>query len=30
MKKDLAEARRWTERAATAGEARAMHNLALY
>jgi len=30
VKKDLAEARRWTERAATAGEARAMHNLALY
>jgi len=30
VKKDLVEARRWTERAATAGEARAMHNLALY
>ena len=30
VKKDLPEARRWTERAATAGEARAMHNLALY
>jgi localization factor PodJL len=30
VKKDLAEARRWTERAAMAGEARAMHNLALY
>ncbi|MGR4863518.1 peptidoglycan-binding protein [Caulobacter sp. LARHSG274] len=30
VKKDLAEARRWTERAATAGEPRAMHNLALY
>jgi len=30
VKKDLGEARRWTERAATAGEARAMHNLALY
>ncbi|MFZ0268381.1 MAG: peptidoglycan-binding protein [Caulobacter sp.] len=30
VRKDLAEARRWTERAATAGEARAMHNLALY
>ena len=30
VKKDMAEARRWTERAATAGEARAMHNLALY
>jgi localization factor PodJL len=30
VKKDLSEARRWTERAATAGEARAMHNLALY
>jgi localization factor PodJL len=30
VKRDLVEARRWTERAATAGEARAMHNLALY
>ncbi|CAN5232136.1 SEL1-like repeat protein [soil metagenome] len=30
VKKDLSEARRWTERAATAGEPRAMHNLALY
>jgi localization factor PodJL len=30
VKKDMVEARRWTERAATAGEARAMHNLALY
>ena len=30
VKKDLTEARRWTERAATAGEPRAMHNLALY
>ncbi len=30
VKKDMAEARRWTERAATAGEPRAMHNLALY
>lgn len=30
VKKDLVEARRWTERAATAGEPRAMHNLALY
>lgn len=30
IKKDLAEARRWTERAAQAGDARAMHNLALY
>jgi len=30
VKKDLVEARRWTERAATAGEARAMHNMALY
>jgi localization factor PodJL len=30
VKKDLPEARRWTERAATAGEVRAMHNLALY
>ncbi len=30
VKKNLVEARRWTERAATAGEARAMHNLALY
>lgn len=30
VKKDLAEARRWTQRAAEAGDARAMHNLALY
>ena len=30
LKKDLAEARRWTQRAADAGDARAMHNLALY
>lgn len=30
IKKDLAEARRWTERAAQAGDAKAMHNLALY
>jgi localization factor PodJL len=30
VKKDMVEARRWTERAATAGEPRAMHNLALY
>lgn len=30
IKKDLAEARRWTERAAEAGDAKAMHNLALY
>lgn len=30
VKKDLVEARRWTERAATAGDARAMHNLALF
>jgi localization factor PodJL len=30
VKKDLGEARRWTERAATAGEAGAMHNLGLY
>jgi len=30
VKKNLAEARRWTERAATAGDARAMHNLGLY
>ena len=29
LKKDLFEARRWTERAATAGEPGAMHNLAL-
>ena len=28
--KDLAEARRWTERAAEGGERKAMHNLALY
>lgn len=30
IKKDLNEARRWTQRAAEAGDARAMHNLALY
>ncbi|MBO9708490.1 MAG: SEL1-like repeat protein [Caulobacter sp.] len=30
VKKDMGEARRWTERAAAAGEAGAMHNLALY
>jgi len=30
VKKDLGEARRWTQRAAEAGEPRAMHNLALY
>jgi localization factor PodJL len=30
IKKDLSEARRWTERAAQAGDPRAMHNLALY
>jgi localization factor PodJL len=30
LKKDAAEARRWTERAAQAGDAKAMHNLALY
>jgi len=30
VKKDLNEARRWTQRAAEAGDARAMHNLALY
>lgn len=30
IKKDLSEARRWTQRAAEAGDARAMHNLALY
>jgi localization factor PodJL len=30
VKKDLAEARRWTERAAQAGDPKAMHNLALY
>lgn len=30
VKKDLAEARRWTERAARGGDRRAMHNLALY
>ncbi|MDI1365138.1 MAG: SEL1-like repeat protein, partial [bacterium] len=30
VKKDLAEARRWTERAATSGDPRAMHNLALF
>lgn len=30
VKKDMPEARRWSERAATGGDARAMHNLALY
>ncbi|MFN3523590.1 MAG: peptidoglycan-binding protein [Phenylobacterium sp.] len=30
VKKDLAEARRWTERAAEGGDRRAMHNVALY
>jgi localization factor PodJL len=30
VKKDLVEARRWTERAATSGDPRAMHNLALF
>jgi localization factor PodJL len=30
LKKDMAEARRWTERAAQGGERKAMHNLALY
>jgi localization factor PodJL len=30
VKKDLVEARRWTERAASAGEVGAMHNLGLY
>lgn len=30
VKQDLAEARRWTERAAQRGERKAMHNLALY
>ena len=30
LKKDIAEARRWTERAAQAGDRRAMHNLGLY
>ncbi len=30
VKKELSEARRWTQRAAEAGDARAMHNLALY
>lgn len=30
IKKDLGEARRWTERAAQSGDAKAMHNLALY
>ncbi len=29
LKKDLAEARRWTERAAQGGDRRAMHNLAM-
>ena len=30
LKKDLGEARRWTERAAESGDRKAMHNLALY
>jgi len=30
VKKDLVEARRWTERAAQGGDRRAMHNVALY
>lgn len=30
VRKDPAEARRWTQRAADAGDAKAMHNLALY
>jgi localization factor PodJL len=30
LKKDLVAARRWTERAAEAGDRKAMHNLALY
>lgn len=30
VKADLAEARRWTERAAEGGDRRAMHNIALY
>lgn len=30
IKKDLGEARRWTERAAQSGDPKAMHNLALY
>ncbi len=30
IKKDVAEARRWTERAAQGGDPKAMHNLALY
>lgn len=30
VKKDMPEARRWSERAATGGDPRAMHNLALY
>ena len=30
VKKDLDDARRWTERAAQAGDPKAMHNLALY
>ncbi|ATC31447.1 Localization factor PodJS [Caulobacter vibrioides] len=30
VKVDMAEARRWSERAANGGDARAMHNLALY
>ena len=30
LKKDLAEARRWTERAAEGGDVAAMHNLGLY
>jgi localization factor PodJL len=30
LKKDITEARRWTERAAQAGDRKAMHNLGLY
>jgi localization factor PodJL len=30
VKRDMAEARRWSERAANGGDPRAMHNLALY
>ena len=30
MRKDETEARRWTEQAARGGDAKAMHNLALY
>jgi localization factor PodJL len=30
LKKDLGEARRWTERAAAGGDMKAMHNLGLY